>query len=873
MKATKVMGAVLAALLVLAVLVSAGAAVTALFPYTNLTKVTEGLGDGQLYPGYTLAYINNDAVTDIYLKSGNDGAAAYFTADQVKAEGDYSYSIAGKGSYTYKIMKSPDAALTLSVYDVAGSDIAGKTISKGSGMNITVQDPYIYGDAIDYLVFTTPSNGQTMDLGNEYGRSAATADYPISSGLTLTNWYDATGAAYEKYDNASKANIFSTGLNLLGNMRTLSDWNVKSGQWYVQVHIDNAVFAGTDYAIDGQMIPAQYCYGSTKYPFYVKGDEYAITADKDTIVRGNSFTLTISGPATTDSYNDIYGNAVKVTITSGDKGVNLLNGQNHVVYSDGTYDVKAFEIDAIPATGEVTVQIDTTVNTEDKKYKFTADFYNGKSTKDCSVKVVKGGVTIETDLEGATTYIGNEVHFFGTNTETDSVILMIKGVNKPLQEIYVQNPTADDSALGLVDVEADHTWDKKFTIANRFDAGTYTIYAIATDDAQYAQYKWGTIDYEDLVDTDDITYETCQLTLKKPFLTAVPSQTVVAKGDKVTIAGQVEGEPDQLIIYVLGTNFYGYTTVVPEDDGTYSKDITMDVDTGEYCVVVQHPMYDKLFNVQPAYMVYKYDASGNATDVANDNFYAYNGTDATAGEKQEWSILMSKSAGEYKDNFNILGFATMENDYQLVWRDALSSMDTRQKANAVVALTDLINEEYVDDLYVACDIQVGNVWLIVNAIADVKEGSEFTVDGTTNLKVDSQVSVEIMSQKFAGVSKIDVSDSAYMMGTTRVAKGDAAGNTWKVTFNNNKLNVDTYTVTAKGTSSSNVEASDTTTMNIVAKGAQPTAQPTSAPTTAPTTAPTAVPTATQTPTQSPGFGALIALAGLGAAAVLLLRRD
>jgi len=73
-------------------------------------------------------------------------------------------------------------------------------------------------------------------------------------------------------------------------------------------------------------------------------------------------------------------------------------------------------------------------------------------------------------------------------------------------------------------------------------------------------------------------------------------------------------------------------------------------------------------------------------------------------------------------------------------------------------------------------------------------------------------------------------------------------------------------------------AATATALFNVLEGAAPTAVPTAvgtsaAPTEAPTAAPTEVPTAapTKTPTQ-PGFGALVALIGLGAVAFFVVRR-
>jgi PGF-CTERM protein len=71
------------------------------------------------------------------------------------------------------------------------------------------------------------------------------------------------------------------------------------------------------------------------------------------------------------------------------------------------------------------------------------------------------------------------------------------------------------------------------------------------------------------------------------------------------------------------------------------------------------------------------------------------------------------------------------------------------------------------------------------------------------------------------------------------------------------------------------QATGTALFNVL-EGAAPTAVPTTVVTTAaPTTVATPIPTATTvapTPTKSPGYGALIALIGLGAVAFIVVRR-
>jgi PGF-CTERM protein len=102
--------------------------------------------------------------------------------------------------------------------------------------------------------------------------------------------------------------------------------------------------------------------------------------------------------------------------------------------------------------------------------------------------------------------------------------------------------------------------------------------------------------------------------------------------------------------------------------------------------------------------------------------------------------------------------------------------------------------------------------------------------------------------------------------TAKVAAGEGADNVWSVEVDTTNWKLDEYTIKVSGIE---VDVTSTTNFNLVEKPV--TTTPT---TTATTTVPTgATTTATTAPTQTPGFGAFIALAGLGAVALLVLRRN
>ena len=221
---------------------------------------------------------------------------------------------------------------------------------------------------------------------------------------------------------------------------------------------------------------------------------------------------------------------------------------------------------------------------------------------------------------------------------------------------------------------------------------------------------------------------------------------------------------------------------------------------GQYFMVVQHPMYDEVFNVAPFFQ-------------GSQNYFI---TMNASGEATATSPVVVDVFG-------------------------------RQKANAAQALCDNLDSENVDDMYVKLSFVVGAPHSVINPIpTEIVKGEKFTVSGTTNVGEGEVVTVEMLSTAFAAVPKSTVGSASFI---SLVTKTDENGN-WEVTFDTTGLNVDEYTVTAA------VEAlgsAATAKINVIEGAPVTPEQPTEL--------------------ETPGFGALAALAGLGAVAVLLLRRE
>jgi len=343
---------------------------------------------------------------------------------------------------------------------------------------------------------------------------------------------------------------------------------------------------------------------------------------------------------------------------------------------------------------------------------------------------------------------------------------------------------------------------------------TSPSYAGSLDAGTYTFYATAGINASKTGSFDsDIAYASVSVSLKQPFLTATATSPTVAIGDKITITGNAEAT-DDLKYYVFGSNYYYTDTVSVNDDSTYSFDIETDgLTAGQYYLIVQHPMYDTYFNVMDV-------------NPSNGPICLNATNEPTASD------------------------------------EVVVAVADRQKANAAAALKAAIDRESIDDIYVPLEFKVAQPTLTMNSVSDVAKGSTLSVSGTTNYKAGTVITVDVLSTAFTAVEKTSVSSASFITMTAKAVAGTNGVNTWSVTFDTSGLNVDSYTIQAS------VDDLSTSTIIKVTEAA-----PTKTATTTATATKTATATATATPTTTPGFGAFLALAGLGAVAVLVLRRN
>jgi len=315
--------------------------------------------------------------------------------------------------------------------------------------------------------------------------------------------------------------------------------------------------------------------------FQVTSGAVGITSNKDTVVRGNAFTVTITGDSGQDYFLTIQSpGAQPPTFRVGQVGVTLTADANNVTVRTTAAGTRSVELTTTKATREASYTLRVTDSRDASRY------------DEVRVRVEIGSVTITASGTGVY-YIGEEITLSGTNTDSDTVYLFLTGPNLSIRGVHLLgalNPVVNGSAASFVnvDVEADDTWSYRWVtngITRSLDSGGYTIYAASAP--------------RDRDNLANVEYAARTIQLRPGFVTATMSSTIVAKGDDVTITGTAQGNPANVRIWIFGPYYYGgangalaVQTVSVESDASFKYDIlnTKNLVAGQYFVVVQHPM-------------------------------------------------------------------------------------------------------------------------------------------------------------------------------------------------------------------------------------------------------------------------------------------
>jgi len=510
-------------------------------------------------------------------------------------------------------------------------------------------------------------------------------------------------------------------------------------------------------------------------------NDVAITADKETVVRNNPFIFTVSGGPNAEYYLYVRDAAVAANkypyIKPGQPSVTIVDAA-FAGAADGAADTLANAERAkaggayVPGTAAVLItdaggscyaEFGTNASTAPSTYFITVvDPADASNSGDIRVVVRAGEVTITAEGTGRY-YIGEIVTLSGTNTDSDDVYLFMTGPNLGDGAGVALDDLTEYTSAGNYarrQVEADNTWEYRWdtallTMRNCvLDAGSYTVYACSN----CVDSQGNNVDKYHL---SGVQYQTFMVQFRGPTLSLDGIEAVVAKGDRLTISGAATGNPDQVRIWIIGTRcrLLGATAFV-EEDGTFSytlgREDTRKLSSGQYYVVVQHPMCEHVFNV-----------------------FAF-----APGSTSDFRIANT-------------------------WSSETVDLGPMAASDAVTALIDMIESPNCDDIYRKFTFSVEEPWIAIDPVANHTVGDTFTVTGSTNLAVGDTLVYDMSHASFNPTVPGGEPESG-AAGTTTVRTGTGT-NEWSFEVNTTRFHAEPYEITVE---SVEVDVSKATTLYL-----------------------------------------------------------
>lgn len=230
------------------------------------------------------------------------------------------------------------------------------------------------------------------------------------------------------------------------------------------------------------------------------------------------------------------------------------------------------------------------------------------------------------------------------------------------------------------------------------------------------------------------------------------SSSAIANGDAVYIRGIATGHPQSgLQVWVIGYNYLKIDTVQVNDDNTYSYELksseTQGLASGQYYVVVQHPMMNGQFDI-----IYAPGSGG----------------------------VINRQLGNGTRIFQISGPGSL------------------QSPDAAHALVRAISSQNVDDSFSTVSFFVSSPETLIKPIGTKYVGDSFTITGSTNLAVGDTLMVEIISSSFKPTQKAQSGEFSGSSGTIQVMPGTNGYNRWSFDVDSSTFKPDEYLVKVSG---------------------------------------------------------------------------
>lgn len=376
------------------------------------------------------------------------------------------------------------------------------------------------------------------------------------------------------------------------------------------------------------------------------------------------------------------------------------------------------------------------------KYTFVVSDPDNRNSDDVSVKAEKGSITI-VSAGAQNYYIGEKIKFSGISTASNSVFLAIQiaGLNHSRKLDDPSVKTHDDTPSSFLElpVRSDCTWSYIWDtslVGKYLRAGTHTIYAVESP------FSPETIENK--------AFGSVSIIIKKPYISCMVSQSVVAQGNQLIISGMAEGISRQKIqIWIFGDAFNQQEIIHADSDSSFLFKLlgsqTKKMRPGKYYVVVQHPMLDNEFGV---YL------------------------------DESRKIVLTNSPKPASPFFSIDG------------------PDSVHGAKAAEALVETINKTGTDDTYTKCMFVIEPPMIRFNPVNNRYIGEKFTISASTNLSVDSEISIQVISSSFDPNKEKQSKEMTGAVGTVKVARGNSGMNQISFDVDSSTFLPDEYTVKA-----------------------------------------------------------------------------
>jgi trimeric autotransporter adhesin len=227
----------------------------------------------------------------------------------------------------------------------------------------------------------------------------------------------------------------------------------------------------------------------------------------------------------------------------------------------------------------------------------------------------------------------------------------------------------------------------------------------------------------------------------------------IANGDSVFIHGIATGQPRGLQLWIISHNYLKVTTLAVNDDNTYLYELkpadTLNLASGQYFFLVQHPMMNSRFDV-----VY----------------------DPETGK----IINKQLDGGKGMEIFTISGSGSL------------------QGPDSAQALVNAIGSQNIDDTFATYSFYISPPTALINPIGDHYVGDKFTIAGSTNLATGDELMVEVTSSSFKPTEKSQSSEFSGASGTVKVVPGSGGYNRWSFEVDATAFKPDEYIVKVSG---------------------------------------------------------------------------